>query len=121
MILVIFSVLSSDTVVITAVNQPYCTTSSKYRTTEKLQQCKAVLQQCESCVKVQKPTLVLLFVERALPLRCISVGCRGTMLASACSINKNHIKSLNAVANEGFGSISVPVPVNLRAGLNILV
>jgi hypothetical protein len=37
------SVLSSDTVVITAVNRPYCTTSCKYRTTEKLQPYKAVL------------------------------------------------------------------------------
>ena len=40
------SVLSSDTVVITAVNRPYYTTSCKYRTTEKLQPYKAVLQPC---------------------------------------------------------------------------
>jgi hypothetical protein len=49
------SVLSSDTVVITAVNRPYCTTSCKYRTTEKLQPCKAVLQLCVCSEKVQKP------------------------------------------------------------------
>jgi hypothetical protein len=49
------SVLSSDTVVITAVNRPYCTTSCKYRTTKKLQPCKAVLQLCVCSEKVQKP------------------------------------------------------------------
>jgi superfamily II DNA helicase RecQ len=49
------SVLSSDTVVITAVNRSYCTTSCKYRTTEKLQPCKAVLQPCVCSEKVQKP------------------------------------------------------------------
>jgi hypothetical protein len=48
-------VLSSDTVVITAVNRPYCTTSCKYRTTEKLQPYKAVLQPCVYSGKVQKP------------------------------------------------------------------
>jgi hypothetical protein len=49
------SVLSSDTVVITAVNRPYCTTSCKYRTTEKLQPYKAVLQPCVCSEKVRKP------------------------------------------------------------------
>jgi hypothetical protein len=49
------SVLSSDTVVITAVNRPYCTTGCKYRTTEKLQPYKAVLQPCVCSEKVRKP------------------------------------------------------------------
>jgi 16S rRNA A1518/A1519 N6-dimethyltransferase RsmA/KsgA/DIM1 with predicted DNA glycosylase/AP lyase activity len=49
------SVSDSDTVVITAVNRPYCTTSSKYYTTEKLQQYKAVLQPYEYSTTVQKP------------------------------------------------------------------
>ena len=39
-----FSVLSSDTVVITVVNRPHYTASGKYCTTEKLRPCKAVLQ-----------------------------------------------------------------------------
>ena len=51
----VLSVSESDTVVITALNRPYCTTSSKYHTTEKLQRCKEVLQQCEYSVKVRKP------------------------------------------------------------------
>jgi hypothetical protein len=49
------SVSDSDTVVNTAVNRPYCTTSSKYYTTEKLQQYKVVLQPYEHSTTVQKP------------------------------------------------------------------
>ena len=50
----LFSVSGSDTVVITAVFRPYCTTSSIYRTTEILQPCKAVLQPCKCSTTVQK-------------------------------------------------------------------